>query len=125
MNLSLTGIVEQGNGDGRKLGFPTANLRLFAPLLLEHGVYAAWIEIDGKKHTSVLHYGPRLVFNETHPLFEVHILDFEENIYGKTATVTVTHFIRGTMNFDSLDALVEQMKKDKKQARDLLDEAHH
>jgi riboflavin kinase / FMN adenylyltransferase len=122
MNLPLivTGIVEHGNGDGRKLGFPTANLRIHQPIELEHGVYAATCEINHEVYKSVLHYGPRLVFNETNPLFEVHILDFSRDIYEKEITVTLTNFIRGSIKFNSLDELIEQMIADKKKAYELL-----
>lgn len=118
--LTVTGIVEHGNGDGTKLGFPTANLRLSQELKLSHGVYAAITHFNGLKYISVLHYGPRLVFNETNPLFEVHILNFSQNIYDEKLTVELTNFIRGSIKFNSLEELIDQMNKDKQKAFDLL-----
>lgn len=118
--LTVTGIVEHGNGDGTKLGFPTANLRLSQNLDLEHGVYAAWIWVLGEKHKSALHYGPRLIFNEKNPLFEVHILDFNKTIYGDEMKVTIVQLLRGTQNFPSLESLIQQMKKDTQEARNIL-----
>lgn len=119
--LTVTGIVERGNRDGTKLGFPTANLRLDAPLNLEHGVYAARVLLKKEMLPSVLHFGPRLVFNETTPLFEVHILHPVPDLYGKRLRVTLTHFIRKTMQFASLKDLVVQMEQDKREAFALLE----
>lgn len=117
--LTVTGIVEHGAGDGKKLGFPTANLKLEQGIDIPYGVYAAWTSVE-TIYMSVLHYGPRLVFSETTPLFEVHILDFDQDIYGKTLSVTLTNQIRETIKFDSLEALIEQMTKDVASARKLL-----
>lgn len=114
--------VVTGSGDGKKLGFPTANLELKEPLEIEHGVYAAIVKINGeeKKHLAAVHYGPRKVFAETNPLLEVHILDFSEDIYGKQLTVELKQFVRPTENFASLELLKEQMRKDCAKARELL-----
>lgn len=117
---TVHGIVERGNGDGKTLGFPTANLRLDAPLNLEHGVYAARVLLHKEMLPSVLHFGPRLVFNETTPLFEVHILHPVPELYGVQLSVTLTHFIRKTMQFASLKDLVVQMEQDKRDAQALL-----
>jgi riboflavin kinase / FMN adenylyltransferase len=117
---TVSGIVEHGSGDGRRLGFPTANVRLSEKLSLSFGVYAAWLTCNTGKHASVLHYGPRLVFGESHPLFEVHVLDTDLDLYGQEVSVELSHFVRSTRNFASLDELVAQMNLDKQTAKRLL-----
>lgn len=120
MNLTVTGIVEEGHGDGKKLGFPTANLLLDNPCTLEYGVYAAWTTVDGNTYKSVLHYGPRLIFKEQNPLFEVHLIDFNADLYSKKMTVKITDFLRGTQFFENVEDLVTQMEKDKQKAIEVL-----
>lgn len=116
----LQGKVIKGSGDGKKLGFPTANIKLESELDLTYGVYATEIEIEGTIYPSVTHYGPRLVFNETNPQLEVHILDFDELIYDKTVTVTIYKMIRSTEDFESLDSLKARIELDCKEAKKLL-----
>lgn len=118
--LIVKGIVERGAGDGRKIGFPTANISLQNPLPLEYGVYASIATIDGRSYKSITHYGPRLVFGETRPLFEVHIFDFNTSIYGKELVVEVRDFIRKTQPFPSLEAMKKQIQEDCKKAKRLL-----
>lgn len=118
--IMVTGKVVKGSGDGRKLGFPTANIQLSTPLNIDYGVYACTVMV-GKRHLSgVLHFGPRVVYGEEKPLFEVHVFDFRGDLYAKTMTVEIRDFVRGTRNFSSLDALVHQMTRDAKKARRLL-----
>lgn len=120
LSILIHGVVVKGNGDGTKLGFPTANLAIPHNITLPHGVYSAWATVQGKTYKSVLHFGPRLVFKETHPLFEVHILDFDQMIYGAEMKVELVTFIRGTQNFSSLKAMVTQIQQDSEDARKAL-----
>jgi len=110
--LHIKGVVIRGAGDGKKLGLPTANIKLTKPLALVHGVYTCEVAIDGKTYQGVLHHGPRLVFGETKPQFEVHIFAFNKNIYGKKIEVMVKNFIRPTRQFSSKKALIKQMRND-------------
>lgn len=116
----ITGIVVKGHGDGKKLGFPTANISLSSPIDLPYGVYACTTEIDNKVYKGVLHYGPRLVFDETIPQFEVHIFHFKKNLYGKELSVEVGTFIRKTKNFANKQALVAQIKRDCEEAKKVI-----
>lgn len=122
-DMRVSGQVIGGTGDGKKLGFPTANLKLTKSLDLIHGVYACQVFIDGNAYYGVLHYGPRLVFGETNQQFEVHIFEFNKNIYGKEIEVTVKDFIRPTLQFSSKKALIKEMKKDCSIAKKILQTA--
>lgn len=116
----ITGKVIHGSEDGRKLGFPTANVELTEPLDLEYGVYASTFIVDRKTYKSVTHYGPRLVFNETKPQLEVHILDFTMNIYDKKVTVEIHEFLRRTIPFTTVNAMKKQIVQDCEDARKAL-----
>ena len=117
----MGGHVVRGQALGRKLGYPTANLRIrFEPSPLT-GVLAAWSRIDGGPwRPSVCNLGRRPVVDGREPLLEVHFFDFDEDIYGKRLDVQFVAKLREETGFDSLDALVEQMKKDDGAAREIL-----
>ncbi|MBI4065524.1 EamA family transporter [Candidatus Gottesmanbacteria bacterium] len=118
--VRVVGEVMRGTADGKKLGFPTANIKLSKSLDLVHGVYACEVTIDGKTYQGVLHYGPRLVFGESEPQFEVNIFSFNKKIYGKKVEVTVKDFIRPTRQFSSKQALIREMRKDAVVAKKIL-----
>lgn len=116
----IAGKIVRGHGDGKNLGFPTANISLDAPLSLPYGVYACRAYIDEKKYNGVLHWGPRAVFGETKPQCEVYFFNFSKMIYGKHIEVEVAGFIRPSRNFPSLGGMKIQIKKDCRDARVLL-----
>lgn len=116
----IAGRVVRGHGDGKKLGFPTANIELSGGLVLPYGVYACHVILEGKKYNGVLHWGPRLAFAETKPQCEVHLFNFSKNIYGKGIEVEVVGFIRPTRNFRSLKLLTRAIRKDCRQAHLLM-----
>jgi riboflavin kinase/FMN adenylyltransferase len=106
----FSGIVVEGLKLGRILGFPTANLRLPEIQLPRDGVWV--VEVDGI-HRGVANLGCRpTVDGNEERLLEVHILDFEEDIYGKTLQIRFLHFLREIRKFDSLDALKAQIFRD-------------
>lgn len=117
----MGGHVVRGQALGRKLGYPTANLRIrFEPSPLT-GVLAAWSRIDGGPwRPSVCNLGRRPAVGGREPLLEVHFFDFDQDIYGKRLDVQFVAKLRDETGFDSLDALVEQMKKDDAAARAVL-----
>lgn len=109
----LSGKVIKGRGDGSKLGFPTANIIPKEDIsTLAHGVYSCRVIINGISHKGIAHYGPRAVFGETKPQFEVHILDFDEDIYGVNIEIELLKFTRDTIKFKTVESMVEQIKKD-------------
>ena len=116
------GTVIKGHGDGRKFGIPTANLKVNKDLTnLKHGVYAVFVRFGRRQYKGVAHYGPRAVFDEVNPVFEVHILNFNEDIYGKELTIELIDFIRPTEKFKSIEQMQEQIADDKLQAIKTLD----
>lgn len=118
----LEGFVEQGAGRGKDLGFPTANLRLPAKMLLPKlGVYAGWLLRNGERLPCVMNVGVNPTFEDrSEPIVEVHVLDLDEDLYGAVLEVEFTHRLRDEQKFDDPEALVAQMERDVARARELL-----
>ena len=116
---SLTGVVVAGNRMGRTIGFPTANLRLYEPLKLvpARGVYVVEAEVLGKKYRGMTDIGTRPTVGGTFPTIETHILDFDEDIYGLPLTITFLRRLRDEIHFPSLDALKQQLERDRAACR--------
>ncbi len=110
---TLWGTVVHGDGRGRQLGYPTANLALEHNVLVPAaGVYAVRVLIQDSWREGVLYIGNRSTFANASPSIEVHIFDTDEELYGLELEVTLLHRLRGDQRFDSLDALREQIKRD-------------
>ena len=112
----LEGTVVDGYKVGRKIGFPTANLRVDFPnkLIPSIGVYAVCVYVNGGKYKGMLNIGYRPTINNGTDLsIEVHILDFQGNIYHQKMRIEFIDFLRPEMKFNSVDELVLQMQKDK------------
>jgi riboflavin kinase/FMN adenylyltransferase len=126
------GIVVRGEGRGRKIGFPTANLKIENKTTLPYGVYATWAMLDGKKMASVTNVGVRPTFSEPGTaagqldgpelpaLVETHLLDTTMDLYGQTLEVRFVKRLRAERRFPGVDALKAQIAADAAQARDLL-----
>jgi riboflavin kinase/FMN adenylyltransferase len=113
----LEGEVVHGDGRGRDLGMPTANIvpdpRLAVP---GHGVYAAWAH----GHPAAVNVGVRPTFETGRGLLvEAYLLDFEGDLYGQTLRIAFAERLRGEKRFESVEALVEQMRRDVDQAREI------
>lgn len=111
---TINGEVLHGREIGRTIGFPTANLA-FAPRIHvpRSGVYAALVRIDGKRYQSIASIGRRPTIAPGQAVnLEVHILDFNEDLYGKEISVTLLAFLRNEKKFESLDALKEGITTD-------------
>ena len=121
----IIGSVVKGDRRGRTLGFPTANLAFDAreKLLPPAGVYAAWVFLP-EPHRAVLNFGLRPTFNGLSKTFEVHVLDFEGDLYGRTLKLEVCHRIRAEAKFESLDALTRQIQTDIQTARQVLSQKY-
>jgi len=114
----VTGEVVRGDRRGRDLGFPTANIALSPPPELAFGIYAVTVQgRDGAGRPGVASYGVRPTFGERAPLLEVHLFDFDGDLYGHDIAVVFHDWIRGEERFDSSEALVQQMEQDAATAR--------
>lgn len=112
----LEGTVVDGYKVGRKIGFPTANLRVDFPnkLIPSIGVYAVCVYVNGGKYKGMLNIGYRPTINNGTDLsIEVHILDFQGNIYHQKMRIEFIDFLRPEEKFHSVDELILQMQKDK------------
>ncbi len=117
---SVSGIVIPGQRLGRTLGVPTANLTVAPTNRLAHGVYAVRAMVGGESHPGVASFGVRPTIDNGPPLLEVHLLDFDGELYGRAMTVEFVGRIREERRFESLDLLVSEMHRDKDRARAIL-----
>lgn len=113
----VSGPVVGGAGRGAGLGYPTANIDLAPGQELAHGIYAVRVEIDGSQHDGAAYLGTRPTFDDGTPVLEVFLLDFADNLYGKTIAIDFVARIRGDETFASPAALAAQMQRDCEQAR--------
>lgn len=115
--FTLHGTVVEGQRVGRKLGFPTANIVASDPhkLIPGYGVYAVEVLISGKRYGGMLNIGSRPTFNKNadNRSIEVHIFDFSGDLYNKEITLIFVGKIRDEQKFSGVEALAEQLKKDK------------
>lgn len=112
----LDGTVVSGYQVGRKIGFPTANLRVDDPdkLVPIDGVYAVRVIFDGKTHNGMLSIGNRpTIGNGPERSIEVNIFDFHSDIYDKFIRLSFVHYLRPQLKFDTIDELVEQIRQDR------------
>ena len=122
---SLRGVVVRGDGRGRGLGFPTANLRVGEQdkLIPPEGIYAVRAHLRSGAFVGALHLGPRPTFKGSEPTIEVHLLDFDRDIYGEELRVDFLHHLREIRPFSTVAALVVQMHEDVEAARRAVDAA--
>ena len=127
--FEISGIVRRGDERGRTIGFPTANVEVSAALSIPaEGVYAAWYERDmGQGKTVILpaavNIGRRPTFyeNAPHALVEAHVIDHAGlDLYGETARLQFVERLRGEQKFSGIEELMEQLKRDVDQARQIL-----
>jgi len=113
----FSGIVVEGNKLGRTIGYPTANLQVAdeQKLVPANGVYAVEVNIEGYNNTfkGMMNIGIRPTVDGTNRVTEVNIFDLDESIYGKTVKVALKKRLRSEIKFNGLDALKEQLAKDK------------
>ncbi len=112
----LSGKVKKGFQEGRKLGFPTANLDLGdnGQLIPKEGVYAVWAAVDGHSRLmpAMMDIGSRPTFGGSRLSLEVNIIGFQGNLYDKLVKVQFVSRVRDNRKFDSADSLAEQLRKD-------------
>ena len=119
--FSILGTVEKGDGVGRQLGFPTANLNSHHEAFPPDGVYATNVIVASQTFTGVINLGRRPTFEgRSHQrVLEVHILDFDRDIYGQEIEVIFHQKLRGEQKFESVAALKTQITTDIATARSL------
>ncbi|MBP3585264.1 MAG: bifunctional riboflavin kinase/FAD synthetase, partial [Peptococcaceae bacterium] len=122
--FTLHGEVVHGNQIGRTIGFPTANIPVPKQQMIPaNGVYAAIVTVDDNRYPGILNIGHRpTVANGSHISIEVHLMNFDNDIYGKEISIAVCHFLRKESKFDGLDQLKAQLEKDKQNALHLFQE---
>lgn len=122
----MGGTVVSGYHEGRRLGFPTANIDIADKLKLipEPGVYAVKVSIDDahELHDGMMNIGTRPTFDGTETTFEVNIFDFDGDLYGHNVCVTFYHRLRDERKFSSVAKLIEQLKYDREEAEKVLKE---
>lgn len=118
---AMKGVIVHGDGRGRTLGFPTANMEVnIEQLLPARGVYAVrvWVEGYDEEFAGMMNIGQRPTFNLRNVTLEVNILDFDADIYGRKMRVEFVKRIREERKFSGAEQLVEQLNKDKEKVRE-------
>ena len=119
--FAVEAVVERGDGRGHALGFPTANVSLGRYQRPAYGIYAVRIRLDDdSEHSGVASFGVRPTFEEGEEYLETFIFDWEGDLYDRTIEIGLIAYLRPEAKFDSVEALVEQMRKDEAEARRLL-----
>jgi riboflavin kinase/FMN adenylyltransferase len=120
--FSVFGTVVRGSGRGRALGFPTANMDLHQELRPPDGVYVARAVLDGESFRALASVGTRPTFargsgaEAAEPVVEIHLLDFDRQIYGRDLEAQLLRRLRGQTEFADVKALIAQMKDDRRRA---------
>ncbi|HLP14513.1 MAG TPA: bifunctional riboflavin kinase/FAD synthetase [Flavobacteriales bacterium] len=125
-DFGFRGIVEHGQKLGKSLGFPTANIHIpeKVKIIPQKGVYAVRVTCNFQTHKGVMNIGYRpTVDNSPQLRIEVHIFDFDQDIYGKEIGVHVVHKLRDEQKFEGLEQLKTQIGKDVVAARSILEKA--
>ena len=117
--FSIEGPVVKGDGKGRKIGFPTANIDTKNLILPPNGVYASYTKFNGKTHKSLLNIGVRPTIIKPNPSIQVeaHILKFNENIYDQVIDIELIDKLRNEMKFESIEELKKQISCDIENAK--------
>lgn len=121
---SLRGLVVQGQQLGRTIGFPTANIAVETPykLIPANGTYAVWAVCENTRYPAMLHIGIRPTVAEgLSRSIEVHLIEFEGNLYEKEIKIEFIAQLRGEIKFDGLEALQQQLCADRQAALQALD----
>jgi len=115
----IEGVIIEGERRGSSIGFPTANLKVSPDLNVPgKGVYAAVAVISGNRYKCVVNIGSKPTFHDNHPLsIEAHIIDYNQNIYGKNLQLCFLEKIRDEQKFKSVEELTRQIRLDRDRAR--------
>jgi riboflavin kinase/FMN adenylyltransferase len=119
-NIMFQGIVVKGDQRGRKLGFPTMNLSSIETQLPAPGVYIAQAQVEGASYWGCLHIGELPTFGILSPRVELHLLDFQKDVYGQTVEVQILQKVRDIQSFLSVADLRVAIQRDIKFCREWL-----
>lgn len=119
-NFTLDGEVVHGDGRGRKLGFPTANLVTQKEILPRDGVYAVKVKWREQYYDGVINIGCRPTFAASAPTLEIHLMDFHADLYAERLRIYFVERLRDELRFPSVEALKEAVADDIAKARSLL-----
>lgn len=119
----LNGTVVHGDKRGRKIGYPTANIQPQneKKVIPKNGVYAVWVRFEKSYYQGMMNIGKRPTFNGESTVLEVHVFDFNKEIYGKDLQLQFIRRIRDEQNFEGIEKLKNQLKLDEKVARSVLE----
>ena len=109
-----SGTVVRGDGRGKQLGYPTANIDITQlSINIEPGVYGAEVSLDQTNWIKgILFFGPKKTFDKVENTLEIHIFDFDKDIYDQKLFFNIGQFIRGPKKFNSVEELISQIKTD-------------
>ena len=111
----IKGKVVHGNSKGRTVHMPTANISI-DNIDIEFGVYSCYVYLDNEKYLGVVNVGNRPTVDNK-KLIEIHILDFNKDIYNKQIEIELKEYLRPIKKFDSLQEVKDQVDKDIQQIR--------
>jgi len=113
----VSGVVVEGNRLGRKLGYPTANVKVMPGFIVPaQGVYVGFVKVEKRWFKSMINIGIRPTLDQHNVTVEAHIFEFDRNIYGHTIEIHFISRIRQEMRFPSLEALKKQLHSDRRKS---------
>lgn len=120
----LNGTVIHGEKRGKEIGYPTANIKPehLQKVIPKDGVYAVRVRVMDNWFKGMMNIGTRPTFQDKMRTLEVNLFDFDQNIYGKEVQIRFFNRIRDEVKFDGINELIQQLQKDEKRARELLEE---
>ena len=124
-SYKVSGTVVHGFENGRKLGYPTANLEIDTAKLVPHlGSYATWVTWKGQRFAGMTNIGRRPTLNNgTQISLETHLLDFKDDLYGESLTLEFIGRLRDEKRFEGLEHLKTQLAQDAEKTREMLSKA--
>jgi riboflavin kinase/FMN adenylyltransferase len=123
---TIRGTVVHGEGRGKTIGFPTANIRLDSPFMLpRQGVYVVEIIGNETRCFGVMNIGLKPTFHEDQkvPTIEIHLLDFEGDLYGQSLNIEFLTYLRKEKKFETVQSLIDQIHRDVQEAREYIKKA--